>query len=108
MRFDGANDGIDGRFCFSLPSRRRVVVIAKTVVPMKPLRAAMRALQRLFRAGKDGRARSAKFRGKESISSGLWQRNIARDGGNRQDLNLRIAQCHDQRDSIIRSCIGIN
>src|SRR5580704_19317348 len=108
MRLNGADDGIDRRFSFWTAARRQVASVAKAVVAVEPLRSTMLAFQRLVRAAINGNARSAKLRRIEGVSRGLLDGHIARHGGNRRNVNLRMAQRHDQRDGVVGSCVGVN
>jgi hypothetical protein len=108
MRFDGTNDGIDCRFFFRGAPRRRIAAVAEAVVAMEPFGAAVRALERLFRAGKNRDARLTEFRSAKSISSGLRESHIAGNRGDRQNFDLPITQDHDESDGIVGSRIGVN
>ena len=68
----------------------------------------MRALQWPFRACEHGHVRIAKLCGIERITAGLMHIHVSRNGRDSQNLNLRRAQRHDQRNGIVGSGIGIN
>ncbi len=83
-------------------------MVSQAIAAVEPVRALVRAIQRLFRAHENRNIRAAEFRRIERVSRGLLNGNVSCNGGNRQHAHLRGSQRHDQGHGIIGSCVRVN
>jgi hypothetical protein len=83
-------------------------MISQPVASVKPRGILISAKQRLFRTRVDGHICTAKFNRVESVSRPLLHIDVSGNDSDRGYINLRSAQCHDESDRIIGSCIGVD
>ena len=108
VRFDCVDDGVEGVLFFRSAAWGRVAVIAEAIAAVKPVGRGVCSLEWFFRAYKHRHLRATKFRGVKSVAGGLLNMHVSRDRGDGQNLDLRGAQRHDQGDSVVGGCVGID
>ena len=84
------------------------MVVAETIVTVKPSRVLIGAQERLGRTLIDGNCFSTEFNGIKRIAGRLFHGNISGHRGDRENSDIGGAKCHDDGHGIVGSGIGIN
>jgi len=108
VRVDRFDHGVDGRQRSARLTRRRIIVISKSVTAMKPGRALVCTKQWLFSPSIDWDIRSTKFNRIERVTRGLLNVDISGNCGDCHNAHFGSAESHDESDSVIRSNVGID
>ena len=103
-----AEDRLDRVLAFGRALRRRIVVVAKTVAPMKPLRLLQRPDKRGPSAHVDRHGRTADVRGEERVPRRLLEAHVAGDGRQRQNAHVGGGERHDDRDRVVGGGVGVD
>jgi hypothetical protein len=83
-------------------------MITQAIPAMKPVRALVFTLERLFGTQENWNIRSEEFRRVQGIPRGLFYGNIASHRGDCQNGNIGRTKRHDQSYGIIRSSVRVN
>ena len=83
-------------------------MVSQAIAAMEPVRALVRAMQRLFRAHENRNVCATKLRSVERITCGLLNGHVSCNRGHCQHADSRRAEGHDQGHGVIGSGVGID
>jgi hypothetical protein len=106
--FDGVDDGSRGVAVFRGARRRRIAAIAQAVTAVEPVGVIVGAGERFFGASEHGDGGVAEFRGVEGVAGGLRDGDVAGDGGDGEDVYVRIAESHDEGYGVVGGGVGVD
>lgn len=95
------DDGVGGVLAFRSARGRRITAIAEAVAAVEPVCAVMRAGEWFFGAGENGDGGIAELGGVQGVGGGLGYRDVAGDGGDGENVDVGIAESHDEGDGVV-------
>ena len=106
--FNGLQDSVDGVKLFGDAVLRSITAIGEAVFAVEPVGRSVRACQRLGGANVDRRFGVAEFGDVEGVARSLVDGDIAGDGGDGAEVDVRVAKGHENGDSVVGGGVGVD
>jgi hypothetical protein len=102
------DDGVDGVRFFGSAMRGNVTAVGQAVFTVEPVGRGMGADERFSGADTDRRSGVTEFGNIEGVPRGLVDGDVACDGSDGADVDVRMAESHDERDGVVGGGIGVD
>lgn len=106
--FDGLDDGVDSMEFFGRAMLWSVAAVGEAVFAVEPVGGSVRASARFFCADVDGSLRVAEFGDVTGVAGGLVDGDIAGDGRDSADVDVGMAERHDEGNSVVGGGVGVD